>query len=65
MPIYLFFFYIELNECYEFVGSCPCNQEEEFRKKVDTLNDLMYSGTQKVIKVHTYLGSLAINLETY
>ena len=61
MPIYLFFFYSELNECYEFVGSCANNEKDEFSKKVDELNNLMHGGSQKVVIIHTYLGKLAIN----
>ena len=65
MPIYLFFFYIELDERYEFVGSCIYSKEEEFSKKVDTLNNLMYNGRQKVVKIHTSLDELAVNLKTF
>ena len=65
MPIYLFFFYIELNECYEFVGSCANNEKDEFSKKIDELNNLMYGGRQKVVKIHTRLDELAVNLETF
>ncbi len=65
MPIYLFFFYSELNECYEFVGSCTYNKEDEFSKKVDELNSLMYDGRQKVVKIHTRLDEIAVNFETF
>ena len=65
MPIYLFFFYIELDERYEFVGSCTYNKEDEFSKKVDELNNLMYNGRQKVVKIHTHLDEIAINLATF
>lgn len=65
MPIYLFFFYSELNECYRFVGSCTSDKVEEFSKKVDELNNLMYDGSQEVIRVHTHLNNLAINLKTF
>ena len=65
MSIYLFFFYIELDERYEFVGSCDYKKEEEFTKKVDTLNSLMYNGRQKVVKIHTRLDELAVNLKTF
>ena len=65
MPIYLFFFYIELDERYEFVGSCTYNKEREFTKKVNTLNRLMYNGRQKVVKIHTRLDELAVNLTTF
>ena len=65
MPIYLFFFYIELDERYEFVGSCDCKKEGEFSKKVDELNNLMYNGRQKVVKIYTHLDELAVNLKTF
>ena len=65
MPIYLFFFYSELNECYEFVGSCANNEKDEFSKKVDELNNLMYDGRQKVVKIHTRLDEIAVNLKTF
>lgn len=65
MPIYLFFFYIELDERYEFVGSCTYNKEEEFNKKVNVLNNLLYDGRQKVVKIHTRLDELAVNLKTF
>lgn len=65
MPICLFFFYIELDERYEFVGSCTSNKEEEFNKKVNALNNLLYDGRQEVVKIHTRLDELAVNLKTF
>ena len=62
---YLFFFYVERSKRYEFVGSCTSDKLEEFSKEADELNNLMYGGGQKVVRVHTYLNSLAISLKTF